>query len=277
MTLWRDEGILREHIMQVIPNLYQITFRAANVLLIVEDTLTVVDTGFNSTVPKVLEFVRSLHRSPEEVRLIILTHCHFDHAGGARQLKRLTGARLACHRADISDSGTPLPYPRPLQRTLELRPLANLRSQLAFSSSEVDIQLQGGELLEPLGGLRVVHTPGHTPGSICLISAREKLLIAGDTLVRQGRTIVVARKGVSTAPAQAARSVRALAAEDFDKICFGHRLPLTENAKRSVHELVARIRLKARRGRSPVESSRKGKAPSKKLAMLYKPATKYHN
>ena len=257
MTLWRDEGILREHVVQVIPNVYQITFHAANVLLIVEDTLTLVDTGFNSTVPKVLEFVRSLRRSPEEVRLIILTHCHFDHAGGARQLKKLTGARLACHRADISDSGAPLPYPRPLQRTLELRPLANLRSQLAFSSAEVDIQLQGGEVLDPLGGLRVVHTPGHTPGSICLISAREKLLIAGDTLVRQGKNIIVARKGVSTAPAQAAKSVRILAAEDFDKICFGHHLPMTENAKRSLHELVARTRLKARREGRRVASSRK--------------------
>ena len=256
MTLLRDEGILSEHIVQVTPSLYQITFHAANVLLIVEDTLTLVDTGFNSTVPRVLEFVRSLHRSPEEVRLIILTHCHFDHAGGARQLKKLTGARLACHRADISDYGAPLPYPRPVQRTLELRPLANLRSQLAFSSSEVDIQLKGGETLEPLGGLRVIHTPGHTPGSICLISAKEKLLIAGDTLVRQGKAIAVARNGVSTAPAEAARSVRALATEDFDKICFGHHLPMTENAKRSLHELVARIRLRARRGMKPVKSAR---------------------
>jgi glyoxylase-like metal-dependent hydrolase (beta-lactamase superfamily II) len=250
MPLFRDEGILREHVIQVVPDVYQITFRAANVLLIVEDQLTLVDTGYGSTVPRVIEFVRSLNRKPEELRLIVLTHCHFDHAGGLRELKKLTGAKVACHRADISDSELLAPYPRPVQKALELRPLAGIRSQLGVSSSEVELQLHGGETLPVLGGLRVVHTPGHTPGSICLLAPKHKMLIAGDALTRRGQTIALAPKSISTDQAEAARSVRVLIREDFDKICFGHHAPMIGDAKARLRELAAKIRLRSKRRRT---------------------------
>jgi glyoxylase-like metal-dependent hydrolase (beta-lactamase superfamily II) len=241
-----DEGILKEHIIQVVPDVYQITFRAANVLLIVEDELTLVDTGYSSTAPRVIEFVRSLNRRPEDIGLIVLTHCHFDHIGGLRELKRQTGARVACHHADISDSALLTPYPRPVQKALEFRPLAGIRSQLGVSSSEVELQLHGGETLPFLGGSKVIHTPGHTPGSICLLSPRHKMLIAGDALTRRGQTIALARRGVSTDQEEAARSLKALVAEDFDKICFGHHPPMAGDAKAGLRDMVARIRLRER-------------------------------
>jgi glyoxylase-like metal-dependent hydrolase (beta-lactamase superfamily II) len=236
----RDEGIIRENVVQVVPDFYQMTFHAANVFVIVEEEMTLIDTGFPATTPRIVEFVRSLRRKPSDIKLIVLTHCHLDHAGGLREMKRLTGARVACHRADISAEGAPLPYPRAMQRTLELRPLAPLRSRLGVTPDEVDMQLEGGETLPPLGGLKVIHTPGHTPGSVCLLFPRHRLLIAGDTLVRQGKDIVPARKAVSIDVAQATRSVRVLADVDFDTVCFGHHLPMTENAKGRLRELIAR-------------------------------------
>ena len=193
----RDEGIIRENIVQVVPGFYQMTFHASNVFVIVEESMTLIDTGFPATVPRIVEFVKSLHRKPADIKLIVLTHCHPDHAGGVRELKRLTGARVACHRADISGAGAPLPYPRAVQKTLELRPLAGLRSRLGITAGGDRYSAHGGEILEPLGGLKVIHTPGHTPGSICLLSPKHRLLIAGDTLVRHGKTIVAARKPVS--------------------------------------------------------------------------------
>jgi glyoxylase-like metal-dependent hydrolase (beta-lactamase superfamily II) len=236
----RDEGIRRENVVRVLSDLYQLTFHASNVFVIVEARLTLIDTGFRSTAPRIIEFVRSLHRKPEEIDLIVLTHCHLDHAGGVRELKRLTGARVACHRADISEAGAPLPYPRAVQKTLELRPLAPLRSRLGISAAEVDIPLSGGEILPSLGGLKVIHTPGHTPGSVCLLAPGHRLLIAGDTLVRSGKTIIAARRTVSTDAAQAHRSVHVLAGQDFDAICFGHHLPLKEHVQDRLRELIAR-------------------------------------
>jgi glyoxylase-like metal-dependent hydrolase (beta-lactamase superfamily II) len=240
----RDACLFKEKITQVLPDVFQITFRAVNVFLIVENELTLIDTGYRSTVPKIIDFVHSIGRRPEEVRLIILTHCHLDHDGGMRELKKITGARTACHEADIMIADQPLPYPRRVQAALELRPLAPLRSRLGITADEIDIKLQGGEELPPLGGLKVIHTPGHTPGSICLLAPKYKLLFAGDTLTRKEDRIMPVRRSVSLDTIQVLDSVKTIAGLDFDKVCFGHRQPVMENAKEKVIEWLNHINLK---------------------------------
>jgi len=238
--LFRDQGIIRENILEVIPNVYQMTFRGVNVLVIAEAELTIIDTGFRVSVPKIIDFVRSLGRSPEEISLIIITHNHFDHAGGLGELRKLTRAKVAAHKADIYDVNGQLPYPRLVQKTLQVRPFSALRSFLGVGSRDVDIQLSGGEVLKPLGGLKVIHAPGHTPGSICLLSPQHKLLIVGDTLVKHSQTIHFPHKSASTDRPQAVESVKRLAGLDFEIICFGHGRPLMESARAKLQALAAR-------------------------------------
>ena len=114
----------------------------------------------------------------------------------------------------------------------------NVRHHLMLDASEVDIQLAGGEVLEPLGGLKVIHTPGRTPGSISLYSAQNRLLIVGDALVKRRRSPQLPLKMVSTNPRQAIDSVREMVELDFDILCFGHGRPLTEGARTKLLELV---------------------------------------
>jgi glyoxylase-like metal-dependent hydrolase (beta-lactamase superfamily II) len=238
--LFRGQGIIRENIVEVIPDVYQITFRGVNVLVIAEEELTLIDTGFRASAVKILDFVRSLRRSPEEIRLIILTHNHFDHASGLSELRKLTPAKVAVHKADLYDVNGQLPYPRLVQKTLQVRPFSALRSFLGVGCRDVDIQLSGGEVLKPLGGLEVIHTPGHTPGSICLLSSRHKLLIVGDALLRHGTTVHFPHKSASTDRPQAIESLKRLTELGFNIICFGHGRPLTENARAKLRVLVAR-------------------------------------
>jgi glyoxylase-like metal-dependent hydrolase (beta-lactamase superfamily II) len=238
--LFRDQGIIRENILEVIPNVYQMTFRGVNVLVIAEAELTIIDTGFRASVPKIVDFIHSLGRSPEEISLIIITHNHFDHAGGLSELRKLTHAKVAAHKADIYDVDGQLPYPQFVQKTLRVRPFSALRSFLGIGSHDVDIQLSGGEVLKPLGGLKVIHVPGHTPGSICLFSPQHKLLIVGDVLVKHSHTIHFPHKSASTNLPQAIRSVKRLVGLDFEIICFGHGRPLMENARAKLQALVAR-------------------------------------
>jgi glyoxylase-like metal-dependent hydrolase (beta-lactamase superfamily II) len=238
--LFREQGIIRENILEVIPNVYQMTFRGVNVLVIAEAELTIVDTGFRASVPKIVDFIHSLGRSSEEISLIIITHNHFDHAGGLSELKKLTRASVAAHKADIYDVNGQLPYPPFVQKTLRVRPFSALRSFLGIGSHDVDIQLSGGEVLKPLGGLEVIPVPGHTPGSICLFSPQHRLLIVGDTLLRHGTTIRFPHKSASTDLPQAIKSVERLAGLDFGIICFGHGRPLLENARAKLQALVAR-------------------------------------
>jgi len=131
--------------VEIIPYVYQITSRGVNIILIVEEKLTLVDTGYRGSSPKIVSFIHSLGRSVKEISLIIVTHNHLDHVGGLPELKKLTPAKVAAHKADISEGE--LPYPRVVPKLLHIPPLSILRPFVYAKPSEVDIQLEGGETL----------------------------------------------------------------------------------------------------------------------------------
>ena len=240
LVLPQIRSILGKSVQEIIPNVYQLTIRAVNLVLIVEEELTLIDSGLRGSPAKIAGFVHHLGRSMEELGLIIVTHNHFDHIGGLAELRTLTKAKVAAHRADVVDASGELPYPggRGVSRLLRIPPFSFLRHHLMLDASEVDIQLAGGEVLEPLGGLKVIHTPGRTPGSISLYSAQNRLLIVGDALVKRRRSPQLPLKMVSTNPRQAIDSVREMVELDFDILCFGHGRPLTEGARTKLLELV---------------------------------------
>lgn len=99
-----------------------------------------------------------------EIKLIVLTHAHGDHIGALVEVKEATGAEVTLHSDDIG--------------TLQMR----LSSQAA---SPTDRLLKDGDNLD-IGGLhfQVLHTPGHTPGGICLLG--EGVVFTGDTLFNLG-------------------------------------------------------------------------------------------
>jgi hydroxyacylglutathione hydrolase len=118
--------------------------------------------------------VGRIHRRLTELGLrlkqILVTHAHIDHVGGALKLKRLTGAPIFLNESDL-----------PLLKMMEAQAM-----WLGVETPETaspDENLKDGQVvgLERYPG-KVLHTPGHTQGSICLHFVPLKLLIAGDTL-----------------------------------------------------------------------------------------------
>jgi len=105
-----------------------------------------------------------------KVKQILITHAHIDHVGGALKLKRLTGAPILLNENDL-----------PLLQMMEQQ-----AGWLGVDTPETeapDASLQDGMTigLDTLAG-QVIHTPGHTQGSVCLLFAPLRLLVAGDTL-----------------------------------------------------------------------------------------------
>jgi len=107
-----------------------------------------------------------------KVKYILLTHGHIDHVGGAKVLKDETGAEIMMHKED-----------RFLYENMSLQ--ASLFGIEAPSVAEIDIILEDGmEIVEGPLGCTVIHTPGHTPGSVCFYFPGR--LFTGDTLFLNG-------------------------------------------------------------------------------------------
>jgi glyoxylase-like metal-dependent hydrolase (beta-lactamase superfamily II) len=230
--------------MQVIPQVYQLTFRHVNIFLIVEDTLTLIDTGFRRNPEGLIDFIHALGRSPEDIKLIILTHNHVDHTGGLAEVRKLTKAQVAAPRIDFTLGKDVLPYPggNILGKVLQVPALSRVRNRLVLSAGEIDVLLDGGEVFTVLGGLRVIPTPGHTAGSISLYAPREKLIFVADALKKRHDNLSLPLKTTTTDLHQAVSSIEKMAQLDIGTICFGHGRPITEDAKGSLVRLLEKIK-----------------------------------
>jgi hydroxyacylglutathione hydrolase len=125
----------------------------------------VVDPGEN--IPEILS---RLQKHGLTLRQIVVTHAHIDHVGGAALLKKLTGAPVFLNKRDLG-----------LLSAMEMQAgwLGVPTPEVAPPDASADDGLKVG--LTALPG-EVIHTPGHTPGSICLLFPEQHLLLAGDTL-----------------------------------------------------------------------------------------------
>ncbi len=125
----------------------------------------VIDPG--DDVEDVLEIVR---RHNLQVKQIVITHAHIDHVGGAMKLRAATGAPILLNQNDLA-----------LLKLLDLQ--ATWVGMASPGEVKIDQSIGPSDTVNA-GSLsaNVLHTPGHTEGSICLYFATEKKLIAGDTL-----------------------------------------------------------------------------------------------
>ena len=172
------------------------------------------------SLPRLHAAITALGRSPADIARFVVTHGHPDHAGGA------AGAPVLMHPADRDraphlNAGT-------IARRLAVR-------RLPATTNLID-----GQVLAILGGLRVVHTPGHTPGSVCLFAERDGLLFSGDALWRDAAgSLHRPNRYWSEDLGSARRSVAVLARLDVGTILFGHLPPLA-GATRALRELAER-------------------------------------
>ena len=153
-----------------------------------------IDSGFGDekSVQTRVQFLRE--RPDVKVRHIVLTHHHFDHSSGASQLREETGAKVVLHSDEekfLRDWQAEVP--QDIDVLSEQKELAEQVERFRKQAAEAgpDVRVTDGDTLS-VGGLtlEVVHTPGHTLGSVCIYLREERALFTGDTALGLGTVAI---------------------------------------------------------------------------------------
>ncbi len=143
------------------------------------DELALIDSGSGLGVSRIIENIVSEGFDPRRIRYLFLTHSHFDHVGGAYFIQKLTNCLVLIHENEADA----------LEKLGE-ETLIKYSNIGKISPPKVNVRLKGGEEFR-VGRhvLRVIHTPGHTSGSICIFMEVDgrKVLFTGDTVFARGR------------------------------------------------------------------------------------------
>jgi len=213
--------------MEIAPHVHSVQLLGANAFLIAEERLTLIDAGLAGSRPLLLRHLHQIGRSVDEIDRIVCTHGHPDHVGGVRELLDEDRIEVLIHPDDLAGLSLTL-------REALAAPQGGTRRghllQYVTPHPGAASPLQDGDVIPVLGGLEAIHTPGHTPGSVCLYARGPRILFTGDVLqVRFGR-LAFASPIFSHDHAQARASVQRLAHVEVDIIAFSHYRPMREGA-----------------------------------------------
>jgi glyoxylase-like metal-dependent hydrolase (beta-lactamase superfamily II) len=229
---------------KIVEGIYRIEeLPASHVYLIAaEDGLALVDTGTGSAYEKITAQMEANGFDPAEIKTIFLTHAHGDHIGSAIELVKLSGAETAAHEAEAPYfAGESMPS------SLLLRIMGLVGKLFPQSPTfTIDRTLADGEMIDQFGGLQVIHTPGHTPGCMCLYLPEKRVLFTGDIMTHKKGQDDEAHLWTPMPPftadmAQAKESIRKLAELDVEVICPSHYQPILQGGREKIRALVEKL------------------------------------
>jgi len=176
---------------------------------IIDDVI--IDTGTGINKDNLLGALNALNISPDDIKLVINTHCHFDHTGGNGIFQN---ADIAIHKKDAP----------PLEEGDDIATAAYLFGA-SIKPLKIDLKLKEGD---NIGDFEIIHTPGHTQGSICLYDG--ETLISGDTIFAYGG---FGRVDMGGSIKDMKQSIKKLLKLDIKHILPGHG-PWVEDGNRHV-------------------------------------------
>ena len=193
------------------------------------DGLAVIDAGTPGAEDRILEAVGSIGRHADDVRHILVTHLHGDHIGGLQALRKRTCAQVWMHSADAEPAGRGL-VSRPFTPASHANAVVRvaLRSPRPVTPVTVSHLIEDGDVLPVAGGVRVIHTPGHSLGHVAFLAdVGGGVLFVGDAaahMTRLGLSMLYEDEELGR------QSLAKLARLDFEVACFAHGRPIVGGA-----------------------------------------------
>jgi len=185
-----------------------------------------IDTGGGGGIEKIVSNIAQDGINTNRIKVAFNTHCHFDHIGGNKRAKELMGCKIAAHELAAES----------IEKLDELT-LADMALQrgVSIEPASVEERLKDGETVQ-VGAysLEVIHSPGHTPGSICLFTEidEKNVLFSGDMVSAGGRLGFINGPGFKLEDWK--NSLKRLLDLDVDAMFPGHGTFLVSGAKEHI-------------------------------------------
>ncbi|MGZ9584875.1 MBL fold metallo-hydrolase [Paenibacillus marinisediminis] len=210
-----------------------------------EDTAILMDTGMPGQAEAIREAMNKAGVPYERLKAVILTHQDIDHIGSIQEIVQGSNQHIAVYAHEMDKpyiEGT-LPLLKADRKRMSSEEWESLPAAMKYiyenpPRARVDMTLEDGQELPYCGGLRVIHTPGHTPGHICLYLKSSRTLVAGDAMIRANGSL---RGPVPRATLDmdiALDSLKKLLDLDIERVICYHGGLSVVNVKEQLHKLV---------------------------------------
>ena len=177
----------------------------SNIYLLGKTDLTLIDAGNDSQPNTIITELNRSHLALNDIKQIIITHAHFDHIGGLQKLLRYISPKIYVHEKELP----------------QLTPI--------LGNKQVTTIHDGDVLSTEIGSLQTLHTPGHSPGAICLYDQTRQALYSGDTVFPNG---LFGRCDLNGGDTNALiQSLHHLSTLNTDILLPGHEYPIFSQAK----------------------------------------------
>jgi glyoxylase-like metal-dependent hydrolase (beta-lactamase superfamily II) len=204
-------------------------------------SVTLVDCGLAKAPPRIVAGLAAMGKRPADVTRILLTHVHPDHAGGAAELSRQTGADVWMHQGDHPSATAGTIVPKPDQRFLLGRLFGRLPDP-HFEPFQPGPLLNDGDVLPVAGGVRVGSWRSETWPGECPGVWTTRTLVTGDAMFNFGfRGLSLSPKFLCADFALTQQTVHRLGELDYDVAAFTHGPEMTERPRERIRDFLSRL------------------------------------
>lgn len=204
-------------------------------LLRTDDGWTLIDSGAPENADQLISaIVRAT--GGEGPRRVLLTHAHYDHAGGLRALREAWSPPVMCHKDEAPFVIGEADYRQVPSSSAAFR-FGRLIAKTAVIGVPVARDLERGQ---PADGMAVIHLPGHSPGQVGFLHPEDRAMICGDAVFNLGGRLGPPLSLATPDPEQARRSMQRLGELDFEHLLPSHGPPILGNGKEVVQRFLQR-------------------------------------